>query len=363
MDLSELSIIGIAADTNGCGYYRLINPLAALEKEGAHCYIGAATMPPIKDLWEFKIIILQRPIDSALVDIIRDLKNSGHLVIIDTDDMLEDIPEDNPASEFYTEEKLTIYKKCLSAASGITVSTPELVRAYSQYNYVKVIPNYIDFSLRNFRQNTYTDRINIGWTASTSHMADISAIGPVLKNIMDRYQNINYVHYGDKAVMETLIKSYEIEQSRIKFIPWTSFVFYPENLSQIDIGIAPLVNNAFNRAKSPIKVLEYGAKGIPSAASKVAPYARAGIGIVSDDLEGSLSTLIEDKELRVQIGNESRAAVLKDYALENNLYTYIDVWADLMNGKTDRYKLPSRNSTCPCGSGIKYKNCCSPAFG
>jgi len=24
---------------------------------------------------------------------------------------------------------------------------------------------------------------------------------------------------------------------------------------------------------------------------------------------------------------------------------------------------PGRNAPCPCGSGIKYKKCCAPAFG
>ncbi|MFY9345685.1 MAG: SEC-C metal-binding domain-containing protein [Planctomycetota bacterium] len=23
---------------------------------------------------------------------------------------------------------------------------------------------------------------------------------------------------------------------------------------------------------------------------------------------------------------------------------------------------PGRNDTCPCGSGLKYKKCCAPAF-
>jgi hypothetical protein len=64
-----------------------------------------------------------------------------------------------------------------------------------------------------------------------------------------------------------------------------------------DLGIAPLVDNAFNRLKSDIKVLEYTAMGLPVVASSVEPYSDADQAILCNPSEWypTLRTLIQDQ--------------------------------------------------------------------
>jgi glycosyltransferase involved in cell wall biosynthesis len=74
-----------------------------------------------------------------------------------------------------------------------------------------------------------------------------------------------------------------------------------------DIGIAPLINDEFNRGKSHIKWMEYAMCGIPCVASDVAPYKviRNGIdGILTDDDHWyyNLRRLVRDRNLRAAIG-------------------------------------------------------------
>src|SRR5262249_21778607 len=60
-----------------------------------------------------------------------------------------------------------------------------------------------------------------------------------------------------------------------------------EQLADLDIGIAPIADLEFNRARSNIKLKEYAAAGVPWLASPIGPYAgmgeKQGGRLVADD--------------------------------------------------------------------------------
>ena len=53
---------------------------------------------------------------------------------------------------------------------------------------------------------------------------------------------------------------------------YPAFVAWFSRLSGFDLGVAPLLSSAFNDCKSPIKVLDYAAIGLPTLASAVPAY-------------------------------------------------------------------------------------------
>jgi hypothetical protein len=53
---------------------------------------------------------------------------------------------------------------------------------------------------------------------------------------------------------------------------YPAFVAWFTGLSGYDLGVAPLLSSAFNDCKSPIKVLDYAAIGLPTLASAVPAY-------------------------------------------------------------------------------------------
>ncbi len=75
----------------------------------------------------------------------------------------------------------------------------------------------------------------------------------------------------------------------------------PELVSGFDIGLAPLADIPFNRARSNVKLKEYGAVGVPWLASPIGPY--VGLGeeqggrLVTDDrwYEEILSMVDDDR--------------------------------------------------------------------
>src|SRR5262249_21338985 len=67
-----------------------------------------------------------------------------------------------------------------------------------------------------------------------------------------------------------------LDSDRYRHMPWMDYERFLERLSEFDIGIAPLADTAFNRARSNVKLKEYAAAGLPWLASPIGPYREMG---------------------------------------------------------------------------------------
>lgn len=79
-----------------------------------------------------------------------------------------------------------------------------------------------------------------------------------------------------------------------------------------DIGLAPLVDTAFNRARSNVKLKEYAAAGAMWLASPVGPYRelgpeQGGLLVADRNWTETLSRVIEDEPLRRELTERARA--------------------------------------------------------
>ena len=68
---------------------------------------------------------------------------------------------------------------------------------------------------------------------------------------------------------------------------------YPARLAamELDIAVAPLTDHPFNRAKSSLKLLEYGALALPVVASDLEPYREAPVSRVGDNPDAWIEAL------------------------------------------------------------------------
>lgn len=379
--LDGVRIAAIPSDNNACGNYRVRLPLQMAEKYGAKVDIYAIEDSiPYDEIARHDIIILQRVVDPNLVTTGSILTSAGKLVVMETDDMLDRIHATNVARKAYTSERLLAYNQAMQKFSGVTVTTPLLVEHYHHVNpNITAVPNMIDFDIRKWPEPKFNvDRpIRIGWTGSTSHTCDIDIIGPVLAQVMAKYPNTEYVHFSDPFMLEYLRDHYGLPADRLKLVDIVPFAQYPMGLANFDIGLAPLANTEFNRAKSYLKVMEYSACGIPFVASRVGEYLRYTdpgqdgflCGNTAEWVE-AVSTLVEDTQRRREMGQYAYEKAREQHDLGKHFYKWVAAWSFIVycvkNNITTEQSMPKvkRNDPCPCGSGVKYKRCqCYPAHG
>lgn len=104
-----------------------------------------------------------------------------------------------------------------------------------------------------------------------------------------------------------------------RFVPWLR-----EKASSFDFAVAPLETSPFNLSKSPLKLLECGALGLPVLASDHPVFRdigknASGIRLVSDSLE----SWIEAIEAQIVAGRENgdalREWIIQHFSLDGSL--------------------------------------------
>jgi len=96
-----------------------------------------------------------------------------------------------------------------------------------------------------------------------------------------------------------------------------------------DIFIAPLVDNLFNRCKSPLKFFEYSALGAPGVFSRLETYSdtvsHGKNGLLASSLDewtDCLIQLIENDELRFQLATHAQATIRNHWLLSQNAFRW-----------------------------------------
>jgi hypothetical protein len=101
---------------------------------------------------------------------------------------------------------------------------------------------------------------------------------------------------------------------------------YPETLASLalDVAVAPLQDNPFNRAKSNLKLLEYGWLGIPVVASDLEPYrdSPAVLARAGDWIE-AIHALAGDRDAAVVAGARLLEWVEKNHLLAGSIPSWI----------------------------------------
>lgn len=253
----------------------------------------------------------------------------GKPIVVEADDNILSCPTYNPASKFYNPDS-TIRKIAvaqLREADAVVVSTPNLKEVYSEFNdHVYVVPNSIDFELWDRAPRKHHKHvITIGWMGGATHEADLDIVIPAIKELTAKYPQVRFslLHGASKAVRD--IKGVKVNNKFARIDQYPNYVAS----AGFDIGIAPLVDNAFNRAKSNLRWLEYSALAIPCVASNVGHFAETihdgADGMLCDtpeDFTNALESLIIDKSKRRMMGNQAKERVFQDFNIDKTAERY-----------------------------------------
>jgi glycosyltransferase involved in cell wall biosynthesis len=266
--------------------------------------------PPIGGL---DAVIFSRPHHDTLL---MAYKRMGVPVIVDMDDDFRAIPESHPGYQWVGQGNphlLTKLENCLHLADRMIVTTEELKERMvkhrmGDYDSIHVIPN--GWSSRDPHwldvRSIYTDRIVIGWAGTITHREDFQMCVAPIKRILREYPNTMICVGGDPEIYRMFATSPEKQKL---FVPMVPYEMYPVTMSQWDILLAPLLDNHFNRAKSDIKLVDAGAKGIPYIASSMSAYndwPHGGVRVKDDEWYTAIKAFVEDKDMRDEYAKEGR---------------------------------------------------------
>jgi hypothetical protein len=241
--------------------------------------------------------------------LLRDLnlrKHWGAKLIIDIDDNLYAVPSDNPNADLARRQK-NAFEAAMRIADGVTVSVPNLKRLYGPLNdNIHVMPNAMDFSIWDkvkIKKNT-SSKVRIGWRGAMGHKDDLEMIEPVLKQLMKDY-DIEIVTLGYQPSFKT------------EHHEWVGCLDYPAKLGSLglDIGIIPLVDSSFNRAKSNLGYLDFSSINVPTVLSPTENQRGMAAMEAKNSYEWyeSLKSLIEDKNKRVLLGVKANKFIRENY--------------------------------------------------
>ena len=326
-------------------HLRLIGPLG---QSGINIIKGLENdQMIINRIAEGDMVIIQREIPGKFDDyqkIMEYAHKEGKPVVFDLDDLLLSLPENHP------DRKSTVFGpsllpmvQALMEVDLITVATKKLKSVLNKCNNVIVLPNYFDDTIWQLRSpvlKAKSEMLTIGYMGGNSHKPDIEYVMPVLLGLLKRYPNRIRFHFWGTQPPAEILSHPQVEWTPHFPFSYKDFSAFFQTQSA-DIFIAPLVDNLFNRCKSPLKFFEYSALGAPGVYSNLETYS----GIVShgkngllasslDEWTDSLVQLIENNELRLQMTEAAQATIREKWLLSNNAFRWSDAFQNAFDSSS-----------------------------
>ncbi len=218
----------------------------------------------------------------------------------------------------------------MKKANHVITCTPFLDEFVKQYNKKTTdISSTVDTENRYIPINTYKNnhQIIIGWSGSHSTSKYLYLLKDVLVKL-SKIVDYKLIVMGDP--------NFYIEGVNIEAIKWEEKIEI-QTLQKFDIGLYPLPFEDWVLGKSGLKAIQYMALGIPTLATEVGTINRIiqnsknGFLIPENNSEiwlGQLVNLINNFELRKEIGLSGRNTIVDSFSLKANESTYLNILND-----------------------------------
>ena len=180
---------------------------------------------------------------------------------------------------------------------------------------VEVIPSTID--QERYDLKTYSarqERVTLGWIGDHGSIHYLEKMRPIFERVGERYSHVDL-----KIVCDTFF-----DCDRIKVIKksWSSEEEIAD-LQSFDIGVMPLMDDPWSWGKCGLKIIQYQGVGVPVVCTPVGVNrdlvedgANGFYAMTPAEWEEKLSFLIENPQLREQMGREGRKRVLEKYSYQ-----------------------------------------------
>lgn len=218
--------------------------------------------------------------------------------------------------------------KVIKKAKVIIAGNSYLANFASMYNdNVYIIPTSVDLKTYSKKIWEKYNNITIGWIGNPTNLKHIEFIKKALIKVLRLYKNVNLKIVCD----ESKINFPKDIKNRIQYERWRledeiNFI------KSFDIGIMPLIPNAYSKGKCGFKLIQYFAVGLPVVSTPVGVNCEIVIGdkngffaITENNWVDRLSILIENFDIRVKMGLKGRNSIINKFTIESNVNKLIDI--------------------------------------
>lgn len=317
------------ADVAGCGYYRVIMPFEAMQREGLADGKVSISLLTHSELNQYKpdSLIIQRRYSPAFHQWIERVgKMSDVFKVFELDDYILNVPMKHYRRRDFTQEITAQLRKSLSFFDRFVVSTAPLAEALSSmHSDIRVMPNRLPVewwgNLQSLRNQGRKPRV--GWAGGASHTGDLEMIVDVVKEFANE---VEWVFFG---MCPMKLRPY-IHELHIG----VDISLYPEKLASLnlDLALAPVEDNIFNICKSNLRLMEYGACGIPVICSDVECYRDTPLPVTRvknrfKDWCDAIRFHLNDLDYSEKNGLELQKILRRDWMLTGeNLQDWVKAW-------------------------------------
>ena len=204
--------------------------------------------------------------------------------------------------------------RTISGSASVIVSNSYLEEFALRHNKnVHVVPSPVNVDDNVKRKSG--DRLVVGWVGSPETSRYLNFLKPVFRDLKERFSNLDLSFMG-------ALGNDEFEKLGVKLVPWTRDG-ERDYLRNIDIGIMPLADDEWSRAKAGYKLLLYMSKGAPCVASPVGvnkEIIKEGengfLANTAEEWSEKLSTLLGDSGLSSRMGEEGRRRAKKYFSYD-----------------------------------------------
>jgi glycosyltransferase involved in cell wall biosynthesis len=298
--------IAIVTDIHQLNSWYRAFPLIELQQRGHQIHLDRnGEKIAFEELREFDVVHIYRYYEPQVIKVARKLREAGVGIVWDNDDDLttgnlgtkNEVRKNALRSQHIRAAMMSM----LSVAHVVTVPSETLAAQYREWGAddVRVVENYLRPAYATGPVPRH-DGVTVGWTACAEHAHDMKHFNlrEVLRELLDEHPELHVMSVGIDLALP---------RERYTRFPIVNYRDLASHVARFDIGIAPIADIPFNRARSNVKLKEYAAVGVPWLASPIGPYAgmgeKQGGRLVPDDRwHEELSRLIRDARARRKLG-------------------------------------------------------------
>ena len=339
-----LIIDGVENQIPQCTRYRVINKAEQLRSFGHEVWtVNASDFQMGYAEYASQIIIYRTPYSEQFKQLIELAHKYNKPVFYDIDDLVYDTSYTDQLDYVKTlgkQEKeaydsgVRSYGRLMELCDAFITSTTDLKNELLKLGK----PVYLNRNLASEELISISEqaiaktikdkkKIKIGYfSGSITHNENFDLIRSAILKLLKEFPQTELHLVGHLTIPDEM-KNYKKQLIVHDFLDWT---LLPSLVADMDINLAPLVDNVFNRAKSEIKWLEAALVGVTTVASDIGSFSEiitnetTGVLVADGMWYEQLKDLIDNKTKLEFLGNNAKRKVISTYKTTKHKDEFIE---------------------------------------